>query len=147
VLKLLEMNFATSRGQMSLPVILIISGVFVEIAIAGAFIVGFMISSGQGERLSVRAIAAAEAGIRDSFIKIARDKDFLPEINPYVFTVNEDSASVFVEKTPLDANYTSYQITATGIAGTRQRKLTASLLVDNNTGETKLQSAEETVIP
>lgn len=138
--------FDFKRGQMSLPVILIICGVFIEIAIAGAFIVGFMISSGQGERLSVRALAAAETGLRDSFIKIARDKSFLPSPNPYVLSVNDDSVSVFVERTPLDANFTSYQVTAAGIAGTRQRKLVSSLLVDNNTGETKLQSIEETTI-
>ncbi|MDP2705616.1 MAG: hypothetical protein Q8O49_00190 [bacterium] len=138
--------FNFRRGQMSLPVILIICGVFIEIAIAGAFIVGFMISSGQGERLSVRALAAAEAGLRDAFIKVARDKSFLPSPNPYVLSVDDDSVSIFVERTPLDSNFTSYQVTVTGIAGTRQRKLISSLLVDNNTGETKLQSIEETTI-
>lgn len=137
------MIFSSYRGQMSLPVILIISGVFVEIAIAGAFIVGFMISSGQGERLSVRALAAAEAGIRDSFIKIARDKTFLPAGGTYVFSVGDDSASIVVERTSLDADYTNYEITATGVAGTRQRRMVGSLLIDSNTGETKLQSIEE----
>ncbi len=132
---------------MSLPIILIISGIFIEIAIAGAFIVGFMISSGQGERLSVRAFTAAEAGIRDAFIKIARDKSFLPVSNPYVLSVGEDSSSVLVERTPVDASYTNYQITSVGIAGTRQRKLVGKLLIDENSGETKLQSVEEITIP
>lgn len=132
------------RGQMSLPVILIISGIFVEIAIAGAFIVGFMISSGQGERLAVRALAAAEAGIRDAFIKVARDKSFPP--GSYALSVGEDSATIEVSRTPVGSQFYEYDIVVTGIAGTRQRQLSSSLLIDNNTGETKLQSVEETAI-
>lgn len=134
-------------GQISLPVILIISGIFIEIAIAGAFIVSFMASSGQGERLSARAFAAAEAGVKDAFIKITRDKNFTPAANPYNLTVSEDVASITVEQNPIDLPSGSYRITAIGTAGTRQRQLVGVLSVNALTGGVELQSIEETSIP
>lgn len=135
------------RSQISLPIILIISGIFIEIAIAGAFIVSFMVSSGQGERLSARAFTVAEAGVKDAFIKITRDKNFTPSINPYTLTVNDDLVSVTVERDPIDLPTGSYRITAVGTAGTRQRKLIGILSVNNLTGKVELQSIEELKIP
>lgn len=134
-------------SQISLPVILIISGIFIEIAIAGAFIVSFMASSAQGERLSVRAFAAAEAGVKDAFIKITRDKSFTPATNPYNLAVSEDVASITVEQNPIDLPSGSYRLTAIGTAGTRQRKLVGVLSVNSLTGRVELQSIEEQQIP
>lgn len=134
-------------GQVSLPVILIISGIFIEIAIAGAFIVSFMATSGQGERLSVRAFASAEAGIKDAFIKITRDKNFTPAVNPYSLIVNEDVVSILVEQNPIGLPSGSYRITGIGTAGSRQRKLVGVLSVNSLTGSVELQSIEEQQIP
>lgn len=126
------------KGQTALPVVLLISVIVIEFAIAGAFIAFFASTSGQGARLSARAIAAAEAGIRDAFVKITRDKNF-SNIS-YNLTVGDDTATIDVSKNVSSQTFT---VTSTAVAGTRKRRLVGVLSVDNTTGRVELVSVEE----
>ncbi len=137
--------FPRCRGQVALPFVLIIAGIIVEIAIAGSFIVFYMNNSQLGERLSVRALAAAHAGVRDATIEITRNKEFVTlSTSTYSFKVGEDSVQVEVSRTTDGVSEAYlYTVTATGMARTRQKKLQAQLAVHQVSGEVHLLSLEE----
>ena len=137
----------SSNGQIALPFILLVSGIIVEITIAGSFVTYFLSTSGLGERLSLRASAAANSGIRDAMIKISRDKEYASTPQSYELSVGNDSADVSVSKTDDDPNNSYiYTINSTGVASSRQRKLQAVLVVNQTTGFIQLQSVQETAV-
>ncbi len=136
---------------MTLPFILLVGGIIVEIAIAGSFVAYFLSTSGYGERLSIRATAAANSGIRDAMVRVAQNKEFTEQAcgDPYAysFPVGEDSVAVDVCRTSDfgDSKYT-YTVESLGYAGSRQKKLVARILVDKITGHTQLESVSEEAI-
>ncbi len=124
-------------GQAALPAVLLICGVITEIAIAGTLVAFVLSSSGLGERLSSQALAAAKAGVQDAFIKITIDKNFN---FPAGYNFSVDSRSVLVTVTQ---GINAATVISTGTALSRQRKLEAILLVDQNTGKVDLKSIRE----
>ncbi len=132
------------RGQIALPFILLVSGIIIEITIAGAFVTYFLSASGLGERLALRASAAAHSGIRDAMIKIARNKEFVSSPQNYNLTVGDDTTSISVSRTVDDPqNAYIYTITSTATAASRQRRLKATVIVNQTTGSIQLQSLKE----
>ncbi len=135
-------------GQATLSFILLVSGVVLEIAVAGSFVAYFMNSAGFGERLSARALAAAQAGIDDAMLQIVRNKEFAAgEGASYDFTVGSDSVSVTVTRTTDGAaGVYVFTVTSTGTAGTRERRLVARVVANQITGLTKLQDVAEQAV-
>lgn len=130
------------RGQVALPFILLVSGIIIEIVIAGSLITYFSSGSGYGYRLSSRAYAAAYSGLNDALIKVARDKDF-GILNPvYEISIGEDKAIISFTSSSTDMLY-NYSIISTGKAGTRESKLRALVEVGKVDGLVTLQSIEE----
>ena len=137
-------QFSNKDGQIALPFILLISGVIIEITIAGSFITYFLGTAGLGERLSLRASAAAQSGIRDAMIKITRDKEFGSSAQNYSLTVGNDETLISVTRTVDNAlNIYIYTINSTATAGSRQKKLVAVLVVNQTTGYVQFQSLSE----
>ena len=133
-----------NKGQIALPLILLISGVIIEITIAGSFITYFLGTAGLGERLSLRASVAAQSGIRDAMIKITRDKEFGSTPQSYTLTVGDDETLISVTRTVDNTlNIYIYTINSTATAGSRQKKLTATLVVNQTTGYIQFQSLSE----
>lgn len=131
-------------GQIALPFILLVSGIIIEITIAGSFITYFLSRSGLGERLSLRASAAANSGIRDAILRITRDKEYASSPQSYNLTVGSDTAAVTVSRTIDDPqNSYIYTITSTATAGSRKKKLKATVIVNRTTGFIQLQSLKE----
>lgn len=128
-------------GQAALPTVLLIGGVLFEVAVGLTFIVFLLLNSGLGERLAAEALGAAQAGLADGFIKIARDKNF----SSVGFTVPVDNwtASVTVTRDVSDPDFERKTIVSTGAAGARQRKLQAVLVVVSKTGKIDLESINE----
>lgn len=143
----------SKSGQVALPFVLLVSGIIVEVAVAGAFIAYFLSASSLGERLSARAYSAAYAGVEDAMIRISRNKEFItssPCVSSpcsYDLTVGSDSASLTITRSSDSASNTYlYVIASTGSAGnvsTRKKKLNASVIVDQTTGQMNLQSVNE----
>jgi uncharacterized protein (UPF0333 family) len=129
------------EGQTALPVILLISAIVIEVTIAGAFVVYFASISGQGERLSARTTSAAQAGIRDAFVRITRDKNLAN--TSYDLAVGDDVVTIQISK---NAGANIFTVTSTAVAGTRQRRLVGTLSVDSTTGKVELHSIEEKTI-
>ena len=134
----------------TLPVVLLVGGLVVEIAIAGAFIAYFLSQSGFGVKLSAEALAAAKAGIQDAKMRIVRNKNFIPSPNPYTLTIGNNSAQITVCKelktvsTACDtAMAGKFEITSLGTAFTKRRQVQAILYVASTTAEVKLESEKE----
>ncbi len=129
----------SKSGQISLPVILLIGGIVVEIGIIGASFSYLLISGGYGERLSAQAWVYSQSGLQDVFLKIARNKDYFASgpcnldfgssRNKCGLTVTRDGSKV--------------TIVSTGETALRKRKLEAVLSVDQFTGKTYLVSLLE----
>lgn len=134
---------------MTLPFVLLIGGIIVEVAIAGAFVTYFLSSSGYGERLSIRAAAAAESGIRDAMLKITQNKEFVPidgQGTPYtVMQDNNDFALVSFSRTTQSGTY-RYVVVSIGTAVSRQKKFSAVISVNGTTGQVELESIKETAV-
>lgn len=134
----------SGKGQIALPFILLISGIIIEIAIAGSFVAYYLSASGLGVRLSLRAETAAKAGIDDAMQRISQNKEYAASGANYNLTVDSDSVAVAVSRTVNStANIYLYTITATATAGTRQKKFVATVTVNQTTGQVQLQSEVE----
>ncbi len=138
-------NGRRHAGQATLSFILLVSGVILEVAIAGSFVAYFFSASGYGERVSARALAAARAGVEDAQIQIARNKEYGGgNTVSYSFSVGDDVAEVTVSRTTdSGANTYVYTITAVGTAFTRERRLVATMAVNRTTGVARLQGLSE----
>lgn len=137
-----------NKGQVSLPVILLISSIIIEIAIAGSFVAYFLSAGGLGERLAARARTTALSGIYDAMIKITRDKEFgngnCSPGGSYEFNVGSDKATMNICKTEDDpSNSYIYTIMALATASSRQKKFIGIITVDQTNGRVKLKSITE----
>jgi uncharacterized protein (UPF0333 family) len=132
----------TSRnGQVALSFILLVSGVIIEVVIDGSFVTYFLSSSGLGERLQSRAASAAYSGVSDALVKISRNRDFGASTQNYGLTVGSDSDTIGVSRTLNDsAGVYVYTITSLGMAGTREKNIVATAVVNQTTGQIQLQS-------
>ena len=134
---------------MTLPFILLVSGIIIEITIAGAFVTYFLSTSGYGERLAARAESVARSGINDALARVMQNKDFsiVSCSTPYTYTVTSgggDTAGVSLcRTTDFSTNKYTFTITSIGVAVSHQKKFVATALVDQTTGQTELQSISE----
>ena len=138
-------SLLNTKAAATLPVILLVGGLIVEIGIAGAFIAYFLSQSGFGIKLSEEALAAARAGIEDAKIRIVRDKNFNPSPNPYTLIVGSRSSQVTICKDTC-AGADKFQVDSLGIAFNKRRKIRAVIYVNSLTGEVKLESEREIAI-
>lgn len=138
-------------AQVSLPVILLISGIIIEIAVAGTFIAAFLSSGGLGERLTARARMAALSGISDAMVKVTRNKEWIAipcgELNEqfhYNLNVGGDDALVYVcRESDIQLNTYTYTITVLASASNRQKKFVGKVTVDQTSGIVRLKSITE----
>lgn len=129
-----------ARGQIALPFILLVSGIIIEIVVAGSLTSYFASGSGFGARLDSRASTAAYSGINDALIQLTKNKDFGTANPSYGVSVGSDTATVTFS---LLNSYYTYSVTAVGIAGTRQKKIVATIVVASTTGTVDLTALNE----
>lgn len=147
-------HLKNNRGIAALSTILLFGSIIVEIAIATAFMAFILNNINYGARLSAEALSAAKAGVDDATLKLSRNKDFaFPSSPGYELAVGNRIATVLVCKdfktaagaNPCGAipNVGKYEVTSTGKAVNKQRKLRAIIDVDPQTGLTRVVSKEE----
>lgn len=142
-----KLRLKNDRGQIALPFVLLVGGIIVEIVIAGSFVSFFVSAASLGERLSVRALSAANTGTYDAVSKIANNKEFGAGGTTYEVSIGEDTVSVTVSRTVDETNNLYiYSIDSTATARTRKRRVLATAVVDQTTGELNLQSIEEVAV-
>ncbi|MBI1839209.1 MAG: hypothetical protein HYR95_02885 [Candidatus Colwellbacteria bacterium] len=142
----------SNKGAVTLPVILLISGIVMEIAIAGVVVAAVISNTIFNSRLAAEALVAARAGAQDAIMKVVRNKNFsaagagynLPNIG------DRASAQVVVCKDLTTSTVlcdTSSpgldEITSTGSALTRKKKMRAIIGVDSISGKVNVVSFKE----
>ena len=136
------------KGVAALPVILLISGIIMELVAASAFL-AFSFSSGSfGTVLASEALFGARTGAEDGIYRIIKNN--YP--SSYNLTVSSGSHTVTidvtVEKDPLGVctclgSGCCYRVRSTGRVLFRERKVEAIMSVDQNTREIKKESFKE----
>jgi uncharacterized protein (UPF0333 family) len=135
------------NGQIALSFVLLVSGIIVEIVIAGSFVTYFLSSTGLSERLQSRATTAAYSGIWDAMVKISKNREFTASPNPYSLIIENDSATVDVSRiTDNDSNSYIYTISSLGTSVGRQKNLVATAIVNLTTGQIQLKSLMDSPI-
>lgn len=128
-----------STAQIALPFVLLISGIIIEIAIAGALVAYFSSSTSLGDRLALRATSVANSGIQDAIFKISQNKELGD--TTYTMTIGSDSTEITITRaTDSAANAYVYTITSLATASSRQKKFQAIMVINVTTGKIDLRS-------
>lgn len=137
-------NIKSSKGQIALPFVLLVGGIIVEIVIAGSIVSFFVNASSLGERLSIRALSIANTGVYDAVQKISTNKEFGAGGKTYTINIEGEEVTVTISRTVDNTNDVyNYTIESSATVRSRQRKMEAKLVVDQETGQVNLRSVEE----
>jgi membrane protein YqaA with SNARE-associated domain len=128
-----------------LPVVLIISAIVIELAIAGVIVAAFLSNTVFSSRLSSEALAAARAGAQDAIVKIMRYKNCNATscggAVPYTLSLDGERVTAYVEITDnLDNTLT---VKSTGTALVSKKKIQAIIGIDPNSGKINVLSFQE----
>lgn len=136
-------------GVAALPVMVLIGGITMVIAVTGLLVVYTLGQGAFGAKFSAEAFSAAQSGIDDALIKIIRNKNFSSP-TPYAVSVGARTATVTVCKdfksvsSSCDtANDGKDEITSVGSAFTKSHKIRAIISVIPLTGEIQVDSVAE----
>ena len=142
-------------GAATLPVILLISGIVIELAIAGVVVSALLTNTIFSSRLSAEALAAARAGAQDAIIRIIRYKNCPgPDGCPSSYclngaldyptcTANGTIAGPTTSVTMSNSGSGIITVTSIGTAVTRKKKVEAVVGVDTSSGKISILSLEE----
>lgn len=137
------------KGLVLLPTVLILGFVVVSIGLTGLFIIFTLNRSNYNIRLAANALAAADAGINDAYLRIIRgtnplsadcsalDPASLP-LGAYNLPVGSHNAYVCIQRSG-----NVYHVFSLGVARGRRRKLKAILDEDARTKQIRLQTINE----
>ena len=145
-LKKKQVNLEKS-GIISLPTILMVSGIIAEIALIGVILAFLFSFSGFGGRLAVESLAAARAGIEDAFYRIVINN----YRNSYTITVGPGNrlAKITIEKDPVVLGACNvgwgcrFRVRSTGQAFLSNSRMEAILGVDPLSREIRVLSLKE----
>jgi len=147
------MNFhIKNRGMTALPLIILIGGIVLEIAITMALVAFYLSESGAGARFSAEALSISQAGINDALMKIIRNPSFNTGVsNPYYLSFgNSRTAKIIVCKNykTVTNNCDTWfddgtEITSLGTVLNKNRKLRAIVSINPTNGEVRIQSIKE----
>lgn len=155
---MLKINDQRSKisGVAVLPTILLVGGLMAAISVSLLFVSYFFGQGSFGIKLSNEALSAAQSGISDATMRIARDKNYNTANSSYSLLVGSRSAQVMVcienYKTTsisspcgtIDFTLTGKrEITSIGSAFNKKRRLKAIVNINNYNGEIKTESIEE----
>lgn len=130
-------------GVATLPVILLISGIVMELAVAGVIVSALLTNTVFNSRLSAEALAVARAGAQDAIVKIIRYKNCNASSCggpvPYTITIGSRTAVVSI----VDNLNNTLTVKSEGTAVTRKKKIEAVVGVDASSGKVSVLSFEE----
>ncbi|MCL5006664.1 MAG: hypothetical protein M1153_00745 [Patescibacteria group bacterium] len=127
-------------GQASLPVVLLISGVLIIIAVVGAVIAVALNNTVLNARMSAKALSAAETGANDAVTLIQRGC-ILSNTCPSSYTITIDSQTS--AQVTIANNSGIVTVNSIGSAAGRESKIQAVLGVDSTTGLVNVRSFGE----
>lgn len=131
------------RGIATLPTILLLSGILMELAIAGTVLAVVLNNTASSRRLATEALAAARAGAQDAIMKVSRDNSFSDLLGYSLDVTDRASAQITVTPTcDVDGNCKD-EVVSIGTVTSRKKKIVAVLGIDKDTGRVRIQSFEE----
>jgi len=134
-------------GIISLPTILMISGIIAEIALVGLLLAFLFSASGFGGRLATESLAVAQAGIEDGVYRIITNNytsNYTIAVGP-----NNRLAQITIEKDPADLGTCAvlwgcrFRVRSTGQVFLSNSRIEAVLGVDPLSREIRIQSLRE----
>jgi hypothetical protein len=136
-----------TTGAATLPTLLLMATVVIEVAVAGVIIAGALNNTAYSQRLSAQALAAAKVGTDDAFMRIVRYKS-CPGAFGCPCTVSTPCSIQVDTNTTASITMSNdgagvITVTSVGTAFTRQKKMQMVVGVDSNTGLVSLQSLQE----
>jgi hypothetical protein len=141
----IEILWKRRNGISTLPTILLLGSIIIEIAIAIAFLTYYFNLSNFATRLSAEALATARAGMDDGIIRLVRDKNFSSA--GYTVTVGNRTANVEVCNVTCPGLATNQaKVTSVATALNKKKKLEAVLTVDSVTGQVTVNSIQDVPI-
>lgn len=136
----------TTAGIASLPAILLMSTIIIEIGIASVFLLSYINNSVYGTRLSNQAFLAARSGINDAMWRLILNKECGVDTScapsypgTYSIILAGATADISICKDTCIGNGKT-EIVAIGRALTRQHRLVAIANVDAATGLVVIES-------
>ncbi len=126
------------NGQAVLPLVLLMGGLVVLMALTLLFLAQTFLTSSYGFQISERAKAVAASGAYDALLRLARNKDFT---GVYSLPLGTDSANVTIQNSPLSELVT---ITSVSTILSRMRKVTTVVSRSSYTGQITLISWQYT---
>jgi len=146
-----------NSGAATLPTIILMSAIIVEITVAGVVIASALNNSIYSQRVAAQALSAAKAGTDDAFMRVVRYKSCpsgsgggcpstycLNGVGDYPTctaggTISGPTAAVTMSN---DGNGV-ITVNSTGTVSGRKKKLQMIIGVDSNTGLVGIQSIQE----
>ncbi len=133
-----------SKGIITLPIVLLISSIVLEIAIGSSIISIALGNSYLGQRLSAEALGAANSGAEDAILRVIRFQDCPGAVNcpaSYQVVIGSRTADVTIGKTG-----SVITINSIGTADNRKKKIEVKLELITANGEVRMQSFREVAI-
>jgi len=134
-------------GAAILPVIIIISAIIMEVAIASVLVADIFGSATFNSRLANIALSAAQAGAQDGVMKVLRNCPIGAVsasercFSPYQVNVGDAMATVIIKDDPAGAGQ-KIVISSSSILN-RFKRIEAKLVIDQITGKTDIRSFKE----
>jgi len=135
-------------GVATLPTMLLLGAIIIEIAIAMAFLTYYFNTIIYGSRLAAEALEVARAGADEAVLRVIRDKNY-SSVTPFTFTVSQNplrTANVQVCKDILcDSSLANgkTEILSTSAVLNRLARIRVILNVDATTGLVGVDAYEE----
>lgn len=136
------------RGVATLPTMLLLGGIIIEITIALAFLAYHFNVITYASRIAAEVLEVARAGASEATLRVIRNKNY-SSVAPFVLTVNQNplrTASVQVCKDILCGGSSSSgktEIISTATVANRSGRIRVLLSVDPITGLVSVDSAQE----
>ena len=139
-----------SSGMAALPVLLLISGIIIQIVATGALLAFSFSAGGFGVLLSTKALFGARAGVDDAMNRIINNVytttqySITSAVEPHTIVTD-----IVIERDPIDLGACDipwgcrYRIRSTGRVIFRERRVESILAVDPNTREIRRDSFRE----
>lgn len=146
-------------GIVALPLMLLISGIVLEMTVAATLIVFYLLQGSVGARNAAEALTTAQSGVSDVVLRLSRNKGYDTGATSATFTIDaQHTAQLTVcnggrKTTGCTAvggcNYTNpsdvgkVEITSLGTVRGRNRCVRAVYGIDVDTGQIRLETSGE----
>ncbi len=131
-----------SAGAATLPVVLLMSAIVVELAVLGVVLAAVFGNTIFSSRLATEALSAARAGADDAIRRVILYQQCPATGCPASYSITVGSRST-ADVTITSGGGGILTINSTGISSSRKKKIEAVLGVDSSTGKVNIQSYKE----